>query len=71
MFIIKFWQNINEVLFKPEYLVNFSQYFGNFEKAVIKSGSSTFSGKVSNTLAEFYMVFSFEKFLIYAVPKNN
>ena len=28
--LIKFWQSINEELLKIEYLIIFSQYFGNF-----------------------------------------
>ena len=34
---IKFWQSINEGLFKVEYLNKFSQYFGNVAKAVMRS----------------------------------
>ena len=29
-FLIKFWQSINEEVLKIEYLIIFSQYFGNF-----------------------------------------
>ena len=47
---------------KVEYLVNFSQYFENFTKAVIGSCKKTFVRKVSKRLAEFDEVFKFESF---------
>ena len=59
------WQNINEELFKAEYLIKLSQYFGNLAKAVNK----TFFSKASKVLADFDKVFHFEKFLIYVLPK--
>ena len=46
-FPIKFWENINEELVKVEYLVNFSQYFENFTKAIIGSCNKTFVRKIS------------------------
>ena len=68
---IKFWQNINEELFKIEYLTELSEYFGNFAKAVMRSNNNTFFYKVSKVLAEFTKVFSSEKFFIYVLPKFN
>ena len=50
---------------KVKCLVNFSQYFENFTKAIIGSCNKTFLRKVSETLAESDEVFSFERFLIY------
>ena len=32
MISIKFWQNINQELFKVNYLIKLNQYFGNFAK---------------------------------------
>ena len=54
---------------KVEYLVNFSQYFENFTKAIIGSCNKTFLRKVSKTLAESDEVFNFERFLIYVLAK--
>ena len=54
-----------------EYLVNFSQYFENFTKAVTGSCKKTFVRKISKRLAEFHEVFKFEKFLIYVLAKFN
>ena len=45
--------NINEELFKDEYLIKLSQYFGNLAKAVMRSYNKTFFCKVSNVLAEY------------------
>ena len=42
-----------------------SKYFGNFAKAVKRSHSKTFFGKVSKIIAEVHQVFNFEKLLIY------
>ena len=56
---------------KVEYLVNFSQYFENFTKAIIGSCNKTFLRKVSKTLAESDEVFNFKKFLIYVEAKFN
>ena len=53
---------------KVEYLVNFSQYFENFTKAIIGSCNKTFVRKISKRLAEFE-VFKFEMFLIYVLAK--
>ena len=63
--LIIFWLNINEELFKDEYFIELSQYFENLAKAVMRSHSKTFFGKVSKILAEFNKVFNFEKFVIY------
>ena len=72
MFSIQFWQNMNEELLKVEYLVvNFSQYFENFAKSIIRSCNKTFFRNVSKILTEFDKVFKFEKFLIYLLPKFN
>ena len=65
---IKLWQNTDQKIFKVEYLIKLSQYFGNFAKAVIRSYNKTFFRKVSKILAEFDKLFNFEKFLIYALP---
>ena len=62
---IKFWQNINQELFKVKYLIKLSQYFGNFRKAVIRLHNKTLFSKISKIMAEFDKVFKFEKFLIY------
>ena len=56
---------------KVEYLVNFSQYFENFTKAIIGLCNKTFVRKISKRLAEFDEVFKFEKFLIYVLAKFN
>ena len=56
---------------KVEYLVNLSQYFENFTKAIIGSCSKTFVRKISKRLAEFDEVFKFEKFLIYVSATFN
>ena len=48
----KFWQNINEELFKAEYLIKLSQYFGNLAKAVMRSQNKKFLSNVSKILAE-------------------
>ena len=57
---------------KVEYLVNFSQYFENFTKAIIGSCNKTFVRKISKRLAEeFDEVFKSEKFLIYVLAKFN
>ena len=55
---------------KVEYLVNFSQYFENFKKAIIGSCNKTFVRKISKRLAVFDEVFKFEKFLIYVLAKS-
>ena len=44
---IKFWQSINEGLFKVEYLNKFSQYFGNLAKAVMRSHNKKLLSKAS------------------------
>ena len=56
---------------KVEYLVNFSQHFENFTKAVIGSCKKTFVRKISKRLAEFDEVFKSEIFLIYVLAKFN
>ena len=56
---------------KVEYLVNVSQYFENFTKAIIGSCNKTFVRKISKRLAEFDEVFKFENFLIYVLAKFN
>ena len=71
MFPNKFWENINEEHVKVEYLVNFSQYFENFTKAIIGLCNKTFVRKITKTLAEFDEVFKFEKCLIYVLAKFN
>ena len=68
---IKFWLNINEELFKVEYLIELSQYFGNLAKAVTRSHNKTFFSKVSKILAELNKIFTFEKFVIYVLQKLN
>ena len=69
--LIEFWQNINQKLFKVEYLMKLSKYFGNFAKAVKRPHNKTFFSKVSKIFVEFKKVFNFEKFLIYVLPKFN
>ena len=56
---IKFWQSINEGLFRVEYLTKLSQYFLNIAKAVMRSHSKKNLSKVSKILAEDNMVFNF------------
>ena len=68
---VEFWQNINQELFKVEYSMKLSKYFGNFAKAVKRSQDKTFFSKVSKIFAEFKKVFNFEKFLIHVLPKFN
>ena len=57
--LIKFWQSINEGLFKVECLTKLSQYFGNLAKAVNRSHKKKFLSKVSKILAEDNKAFSF------------
>ena len=59
MVSIKFWQSINERLFKVEYLIKFSQYFGNLAKAIMRSHSKNLLSKISKILAEDNKVFNF------------
>ena len=40
---IKLWQNINKELFKVEYFIKLSQYFGNLAKAVRRSHTQNIS----------------------------
>ena len=68
-FPIKFYYSIDQKIFKVEYLIKLSQYFGNFAKAVIRSYNKTFFQKVSKILAEFDTVFNFEKFLDLCLAK--
>ena len=56
---------------KVDYLVNFSQYFENFTKAIIGPCNKIFVRKIFKRLAEFDGVFKFEKFLIYVLAKFN
>ena len=70
MFQLKFGKNINQELFKAEYLIKFSQ-FANFARAVIRSNGKTFFSKVSKILVNFNNVFNFENLLIYVLPKFN
>ena len=56
---------------KVEYLINLSQYFKNFTKAIIGSCNKTFVRKISKRLAELVEVFKVEKFLIYVSVKFN
>ena len=65
MVSIAFSQNINEEIFKVEYLIKHSQYFGNLAKAVMSSHNKTFFSKFYKVLVELNDVFNFEKFLIY------
>ena len=69
--LIKFWQSINEEVLKIEYLIIFSQYFGNFTQDFFVVWPYDCLCNVSNILAEFSKVFNFEKSLIYAMPKFN
>ena len=68
---IKFLQNINDKLFKVEYLIKNSQYFGNFAKECFIVWPHNCLCKVSKILTEFNKVFNFEKFLMYVQPKFN
>ena len=54
MVSIKFWQSINEELFKVEYLTELSQCFGNLAKTVTRSHNKRilFLSKVSKNLIE-------------------
>ena len=45
---------------KVEYLVNFSQYFQTFTKAITGSFNKTYVRKIPKTLAEFDEVFKFQ-----------
>ena len=56
---IKFWQSINEGLFKVEYLIKLSQYFGNLAKAGVRSHNKKFFTEVSKILAEDNKIFNF------------
>ena len=66
---IKSWQNINEELFKVEYLIKLSQYFRNLAEAVIRLYNKTLFSKAFKVLVDFSKVFNFKKFLIYVLPK--
>ena len=68
-FQLKLLQNINEELFKVEYLIKLSQYFRNRAEAVIRLTNKTFFSKAFKILADFNKLFNFEKFLIYVLPK--
>ena len=56
---IKFWQSINEGLFKVECLTKLSQYFLNLAKTVMRSHNKKFLNKVSKILAKDNKVFNF------------
>ena len=56
---IKFWQSINEGLFNVEYLNNFSQYFGNHAKAVMRSHNKKFLSKASKIFGGDNKIFNF------------
>ena len=62
---------MNEEVLKIEYLIIFSQYFGNFAQDVFVVWPHDYLCNVSKILAEFSKVFNFEKSLIYALPKFN
>ena len=68
---IKFWQNISEELFKIEYLIILSQYFGNITQEFFVVSPHECLCKISKLLAEFNKVFNFEKSPIYILPKFN
>ena len=68
-FQLNLWQNINEELFKVEYLIKLSQYFRNLAEAVMRLYSKTFFSKAFKLLADFNKLFNFEKFLIYVLPE--
>ena len=61
--------SINKELFKVEYLIKLSQYFGNLAKAVMRSHNKAFFRKVSKILVEFNKAFDFEKYFIYVSTK--
>ena len=69
--LIKFWQSINEEVLKIEYLIIFSQYFGNFTQDFFVVWPHDCLCNVSKILAEFSKVFNSEKSLIYALAKFN
>ena len=62
---------MNEEVLKIEYLIIFSQYFGNFAQEFFVVWPHDYLCNVSKILAEFGKVFNFEKSLIYALPKFN
>ena len=57
--LIKFWQSINEGLFKAEYLNKFSQYLGNHAKAVMRSHNKMLLGKASKIFGGDNKIFNF------------
>ena len=63
--------NINEEALKIDYIIIFSQYFGNFTQDFFVVWTHDCLCNVSKILAEFITVFNFEKSLIYASPKFN
>ena len=69
-FQLNIWQNINEELFKVEYLIKLSQCFRNLSEAVMRLYSIKFFDKAFKVLADFNKLFNFEKFLIYVLPKS-
>ena len=70
-FQLNLWQNINEELFKVEYLIQLSQYFRNLAEAVMRLYNKIFFSKAFKVLADFNKVLNFEKFLIYVLSKFN
>ena len=52
---------------RVRYLPCFTLFY--LAKAVMRSHNKTFFGKVSRILTGFDMVFNFEKFLLYVLPK--
>ena len=62
---------MNEEVLKIEYLIIFSQYFGNFAQDFFVVWPHDYLCNVSKLLAEFSKVFNFEKSLIYTLPKFN
>ena len=60
-FQLNLWQNINEELFKVEYLIKLSQHFRNLAEVVIRLYNKTFFSKAFKVLADFNKVFNIEK----------
>ena len=52
-FQLNLWQNINEELFKVEYLLKLSQYIKNLAEAVMRLYNRTFFSKAFKVLADF------------------
>ena len=56
---IKFWQSINEGLFKVEYLNKFSEYFENLAKAVVRSHNKKLLSEASKIFGGDNKIFNF------------